>query len=147
MLTVAPSGRTKRLIRLSTWLYCSKHFMVVGKVAALNNDSNHKTFVIGLIINAALYQSSQLPMHLRRKSLVFSRCSDGSACNGVLNWKAGATTKRDSTAYRLTPVSKTSGFKLLLLQAQMMRPQQAALNSQLLARNSTHSKQVLYKQT
>ena len=74
-------------------------------------------------------------MHLRRKSLVFSHCSEGSACNGVLNWKAGTTTKRDSTAYRLIPISKTNGFKLLLLQAQMMWPQKAALNSQLQARN------------
>ena len=36
ILTVAPNGRTKRLIRLSTWLFCSTHLMVVGKVAALN---------------------------------------------------------------------------------------------------------------
>ena len=35
MLTVAPRGNTKRLMRLSTPLYCSIHLMVVGKVAAL----------------------------------------------------------------------------------------------------------------
>ena len=42
MLTVAPSGRTKRLIRLSMWLYCSTHFMVVGKVAALYKELKRK---------------------------------------------------------------------------------------------------------
>ena len=35
MLTVAPSGRTKRLMRLSIPLYSSVHLIVVGKVAAL----------------------------------------------------------------------------------------------------------------
>ncbi len=48
MFMVAPTGSTKRVIRLSTWLFSSRHLKVMGRVAELRRDKfcHHSLIII-----------------------------------------------------------------------------------------------------
>ncbi len=50
MFMVAPTGSTKRVIRLSTWLFSSRHLKVMGRVAELRRDTfcHHPLIIIML---------------------------------------------------------------------------------------------------
>lgn len=48
MLMVAPTGSTKRVTRLSTWLFSSRHLKVMGRVAELRRGKfcHHSLIII-----------------------------------------------------------------------------------------------------